>query len=110
MKLKITSFTISTPHKVLCCISRRLTLNLLTTTIVAPPSNASKWQMGFNSAFKGLSCKALRVGGFVSHKGGMTAEYNVLVGKREGKRPLARWSGMWNYNIKMNLKTYVGVA
>ena len=38
-----------------------LTLNLLTTTIVAPPSNASKWQMGFNSAFKGLiermSCK-----------------------------------------------------
>jgi hypothetical protein len=32
-----------------------LTLNLLTTTIVAPPSNASKWQMGFNSAFKVLS-------------------------------------------------------
>jgi hypothetical protein len=32
-----------------------LTLNLLTTTIVAPPSNASKWQMGFNLAFKGLS-------------------------------------------------------
>jgi hypothetical protein len=31
-----------------------LTLNLLTTTIVAPPSNANKWQMGFNSAFKGL--------------------------------------------------------
>ena len=31
-----------------------VTLNLLTTTIVAPPSNASKWQMGFNSAFKGL--------------------------------------------------------
>ena len=34
-----------------------LTLNLLTTTIVAPPSNASKWQMGFNSAFKGLNRK-----------------------------------------------------
>jgi hypothetical protein len=31
-----------------------LTLNLLTTTIVAPPSNVSKWQMGFNSVFKGL--------------------------------------------------------
>ena len=31
-----------------------LTLNLLTTTIVVPPSNASKRQMGFNSAFKGL--------------------------------------------------------
>jgi hypothetical protein len=34
---------------------RKLNLNLLTTTIVAPPSNASKWQMGFNSAFKGLT-------------------------------------------------------
>jgi hypothetical protein len=34
-----------------------LTLNLLTTTIVAPPSNASKWQMGFNSAFKGLNAE-----------------------------------------------------
>jgi hypothetical protein len=34
-----------------------LTLILLTTTIVAPPSNASKWQMGFNSAFKGLNQK-----------------------------------------------------
>jgi hypothetical protein len=31
-----------------------LTLNLLTTTLVALPSNASKWQMGFNSAFKGF--------------------------------------------------------
>ena len=36
------------------CIVVPLTLNLPTTTIVAPPSNASKWQMGFNSAFKGL--------------------------------------------------------
>jgi hypothetical protein len=36
-----------------------LTLNLLTTTIVALPSNASKWQMGFNSAFKGLILASL---------------------------------------------------
>ena len=36
-------------------MAESLTLNLLTTTIVAPPSNASKWQMGFNSAFKGLN-------------------------------------------------------
>jgi len=35
--------------------SLNLTINLLTTTIVAPPSNASKWQMGFNLAFKGLT-------------------------------------------------------
>jgi hypothetical protein len=34
-----------------------LTLNLLTTTIVAPPSNASKWKMGFSSAFKGFNKK-----------------------------------------------------
>jgi len=39
----------------LVCAKCNLTLNLLTTTIVAPPSNASKWQMGFNSAFKALS-------------------------------------------------------
>jgi len=32
-----------------------LTLNLLTTTIVALPSNASEWQLGFNSVFKGLN-------------------------------------------------------
>jgi hypothetical protein len=36
-----------------------LTLNLLTTTMVAPPNNASKWQMGFNSAFKGLNNECL---------------------------------------------------
>jgi hypothetical protein len=38
------------PCDVIVC----LTLNLLKTTIVAPPINASKWKMGFNSAFKGL--------------------------------------------------------
>ena len=30
------------------------TLNLLTWRIWWAPNNASKWQMGFNSAFKGL--------------------------------------------------------
>jgi hypothetical protein len=38
-----------------------LTLNLLTTTIVAPPSNASKWQMGFNSAFKCLNIQNVKI-------------------------------------------------
>jgi hypothetical protein len=33
------------------------------TTIVAPPSNASKWQMGFNFAFKGLKVKVKEVPG-----------------------------------------------
>jgi hypothetical protein len=30
---------------------------LLTWTIWRPPTNASKWRMGFNSAFKGLSAQ-----------------------------------------------------
>ena len=34
---------------------RRLTLILLTWTIWRAPTNASKWRMGFNSAFKGLN-------------------------------------------------------
>ena len=42
----------------ICFVCTSLTLNLLTTTIVAPPSKASKWQMGFNSAFKGLRTTA----------------------------------------------------
>ena len=39
---------------VMIMVAMTLTLKLLTTIIVAPPSNASKWQMGFNSAFQGL--------------------------------------------------------
>ena len=34
---------------------RSLTLILLTWTIWRAPTNASKWRMGFNSAFKGLT-------------------------------------------------------
>jgi hypothetical protein len=52
----------SVQHGATETVSTYLTLNLLTTTIVAPPSNASKWQMGFNSAFKGLNafvCSAI---------------------------------------------------
>jgi predicted amidophosphoribosyltransferase len=61
MVLRPTAYETTHAHKsstiyIICNILTRLTLNLLTTTIVAPPSNASKWQMGFNSAFKGLKC------------------------------------------------------
>ena len=35
-------------------IAASLTLILLTWTIWRAPTNASKWRMGFNSAFKGL--------------------------------------------------------
>ena len=36
-----------------------LTLILLTWTIWRAPTNASKWRMGFNSAFKGLNISTL---------------------------------------------------
>jgi hypothetical protein len=44
---------------VLSDFNGNLTINVLTTTIVVPPSNASKWQMGFNSSFKGLTLNLL---------------------------------------------------
>jgi len=39
-----------------------LTLILLTWRIWWAPNNASKWQMGFNSAFKGLTVKTAEFG------------------------------------------------
>ena len=36
-----------------------LTLNLLTWTEWWAPASASKWQMGFNSAFKGLTTQPI---------------------------------------------------
>ena len=50
----ILKFFLTVHHSIELFHQPTLTLNLLTTTIVAPPSNVSKWQMGFNSAFKGL--------------------------------------------------------
>ena len=44
---------------------RKLTLNLLTSTVVVPSSNASKWRMGFNSAFKGLNRASVTIFGVV---------------------------------------------
>ena len=62
-----------------------LTLNLLTTTIVAPPSNASKWQMGFNSAFKGLKSD--------KNIGYCTWRHRYIYGYRGKSVPLQAWSG-----------------
>jgi len=60
LKDKISSFTFF--HIVLCFGKKRhkimehwLTLILLTWRIWWAPNNASRWQMGFNSAFKGLN-------------------------------------------------------
>ena len=55
-----------------------LTLNPLTTTIVAPPSIVSKWQMGFNSAFKGLN-SALHKGGWLALRPGRFTPGKELV-------------------------------
>ena len=41
-------------REVFSCFPGSLTLSLLTWTIWRAPTNASKWRMGFNSAFKGL--------------------------------------------------------
>ena len=41
-------------HPFSACSYSCLTLALLTLTIWRAPTNASKWRMGFNSAFKGL--------------------------------------------------------
>ena len=54
MTVMSTQFQRKTIHKG-TCTSPQLTLKLLTTTIVELPSNASKWQMVFNSGFKGLT-------------------------------------------------------
>jgi hypothetical protein len=47
-----------------------LTLILLTWTIWRGPTNASKWRMGFNSAFKGLIVKKkyerMEIGSFLT--------------------------------------------
>jgi hypothetical protein len=36
--------------------------------------------------------------------GEMRNAYNILVGKSEGKRPLARSRGIWEDNIRMDLR------
>jgi hypothetical protein len=47
-----------TTKKMTHCVNGSLTLILLTWTIWRAPTNVSKWRMGFNSAFKGLMCRA----------------------------------------------------
>jgi hypothetical protein len=40
----------------------------------------------------------------LSHKGERRGAYRVLVGKREGRRPLGRLRRKWEDNIKMGLQ------
>jgi len=46
--------TLLAPLLIALRMGRDLTLILLTCRIWWAPNNASRWQMGFNSAFKGL--------------------------------------------------------
>ena len=71
----IRDITIYKMHVSLCScyiirilISKSLTLILLTWRIWRTRNNASKWQMGFNSAFKGLT---------VTYEGGYTYVFEM---------------------------------
>ena len=46
----------------------------------------------------------MRWAGHVAHMGERRGIYRVLVGKREGKRPLGTPRHRWEDNIKMNLQ------
>jgi hypothetical protein len=43
--------------------------------------------------------------GHVARMGARRGVYRVLVGKREGRRPLGRPRSSWEDNIKMDLQT-----
>ena len=44
----------------------------------------------------------------VARKGKRRNAYRVVVGKFEGKRPLAKLGNWWNYNINVDLKEIGG--
>jgi hypothetical protein len=53
--------------------------------------------------FRMFKSKRMRWAGHVSRMGEMTNAYNILVGKREGKRPLGRHRHRWEDNIRIDL-------
>jgi hypothetical protein len=54
-----------------------------------------------------LKSRRMRWAGHVARKLEGKGVYKVLVGKPEGKRPLARLSRRWEDNIKMDLQEVV---
>jgi hypothetical protein len=54
--------------------------------------------------FRVIKSRRMRWAGHVAHMGEKRGLYRVLVGKREGKRPLGRPTRRWGDNIKMNLQ------
>ena len=61
--------------------TQTLTLTLLTYRLWWAPNNASRWQMGFNSAFKGLNCWIISVRNFRNITAGLCA------GPGDGSKP-----------------------
>jgi acyl-coenzyme A thioesterase PaaI-like protein len=49
-----------------------------------------------------IKSRRMKWTGHVAHMGKRRAVYRVLVGKREGKRPLGRPRRRWENNIKMD--------
>jgi len=52
---------------------------------------------------RGMKSRRMRWAGHVAHMGEGRVAYIVLVGKREGKRPLGRPKRRWEDNINMDL-------
>jgi hypothetical protein len=46
----------------------------------------------------------MRWAGHVERMGKMRKAYNILIGKRKGKRPLGRPRPRWEDNIKMDIR------
>jgi hypothetical protein len=51
-----------------------------------------------------IKSRRMRWTGNVARMGQMRNTYNILIGKRERKRPLGRPRRRWEHNIKMNLR------
>jgi hypothetical protein len=79
-----------------------LTLILLTWNIGWAPNNASRWQMGFNSAFRGLKTLIYMV---VTGYGGTVVK--VLCYKSEGRWFDSRWCH-WNFSLTYSFRSHYG--
>jgi hypothetical protein len=49
-----------------------------------------------------IKARRMRWAGYVVRMGEMRGAYNILVGRREGRRPLGRSRRRWEDNIKMD--------
>jgi hypothetical protein len=57
-----------------------------------------------HSIVRVIKARRMRWAEHVARVGEVSAAYNVLVGRPEGRRPLERPRRRWEYNIKMDLR------